>query len=363
MSSGHHETSPSGAERWLACPGSVIRSRGIEDKGSVYAEEGSKAHAVAEMTLRALMGGGWTDPGDYLEPDDMLRHAVAYAEYINNLGHFSEYLIEARLDLDFWIPGAWGTGDFVGLVGTTLHVVDYKYGQGVQVEAKENPQLKCYGLGALAWMLHRWAITDVVLHIFQPRRNHIDSWATTPIELITWGAEVLRPGALLAMDPDAPVKAGEHCQFCKARGRCPEQLAAVQKAASIPFLLLGPDELAEAYALVPMVEKWIDGVTCAALNTARETGLPGYKFVEGRSVRKWRNPAEVAAALEAIGAQPYKPREVLGITEVEKILPKKVVAELTVKPPGKPTLVPDSDKRPEIPQGSAIFENVENEDF
>lgn len=323
----HAELSPSSSDRWINCPGSVLKSRGLEEPPSVYAEEGTRAHSVAEACVR----------GEMVEADaDMIEHGEGYAAYVRSL-NCDDFDLERRFDLTQWIPGGFGTADFTGVAGDTLHVVDYKYGQGVRVDAANNTQLMCYALGALNWWWEYYRPSTVALHIYQPRLGHVDRWDIDTAQLVEWSS-ALRKHAHAALQPGAAVVAGEWCRFCRARGICPEQHQQVLATAQGDFGTMTPEELAEAYGNIGMVEQWVKDCKAAA---QRCRSLPGYKWVEGRSNRQWVDPDAAMAAHPEL-----KTYKIIGITEAGKILPKDALAELLYKPAGKPVLVPESDKRP-----------------
>lgn len=380
--SAHHPLGASGASRWLACPGSVRLSQGIPDPGSSYADEGTRAHLLAEL---CLFNGIDTAAVTNVEaaklgiaPEDleeMREYVQTYLDYCASLGVGpapAQTFVEKRVDLSPWIPGCFGTDDF-GLLdewSATLHVVDLKYGAGVRVHAPGNPQPRMYALGLLGELEHLYSIESVQMHIVQPRLDHV-SVETLPVATLhAWARDVLVPGAQAALHPEAPLNPGEHqCRFCRAAAVCPARAAANQDLARRDFdgELLPPQALSleEIAALLPGLDelrRWASDVQDYALAQA-EAGreLPGYKLVEGRSNRAWAgDETATLAALQALGLAEYQitSRKLVGIPAIEKALggPKVAAAliePLITKPVGKPALVPAADPRPALSSASS----------
>lgn len=271
-------------------------------------------------------------------------------------------LIEQRLDFSRYVPEGFGTGDCVIVADGTLSVIDFKYGLGVLVNADENPQMMCYALGALELFDDLYDIDSVSMTIFQPRRENISTCTMTREELLKWAKEVLVPTAKLAYDGGGEFKAGEHCQFCKAKATCRKRAEYNLELAKYDFAV--PDTLDEAeisYVLTRADElaKWAGDVKEYALQQALNgTFYPGFKVVEGRSIRKYIDEDAVAATVIDHGYDPYE-KKLLGITAMTSLLGKKKFEELlggmTFKPPGKPALVPENDKRPAMNTAAEDF--------
>lgn len=378
----HHPLGASGASRWLACPGSVRLSQGIPDPGSSYADEGTRAHLLAELCLfncietRAVTNVEAARLG--IAPEDleeMREYVQIYLDYCASLGVGpapAQVFIEKRVDLSPWIPGCFGTVDF-GLLdegSSTLHVVDLKYGQGVKVSASGNPQPRMYGLGLLGELEHLYNIEWVEMHIVQPRLDHVSTVTLQVSELHAWAQTVLVPGAQAALHPEAPLHPGEHqCRFCRASAVCPARAAANQDLARRDFdgELLPPQALSleEIAALLPGLDelrRWASDVQDYALAQA-EAGreLPGYKLVEGRSNRAWvGDETATIAGLQQLGLTEGEvtSRKLLGIPAIEKALggarkAAPLLEPLITKPVGKPALVPAADPRPALSSASS----------
>jgi hypothetical protein len=333
--------------------------------------EGTLAHEVAEAILL-----GTVPPA---HPPEMEGPVQEYVDYVLSLG--TPDRIEHKVDLGPFIPGCFGTADAIVIETTngetTIHVVDLKYGKGVPVEAEENEQLEAYGLGVAHE--YEWAEPDkVVCHIVQPRLGIFESWTIPSEELPLRGAR-LRAQAQMALLPDAPRKPGEkQCRFCKHRRHSPELAEHNQAEVTglfepIEEVVANPLEVrvvadADVPALLPkldLIEGWCRGIRERAWAIACRGELAGYKFVAGRSTRKWDNEEAVIEMLRAAGRDPAELLEtrLISPAQAEKVLGKKdpVLLEHVVKPPGKPTLAPVSDKRPAVdPPGTEA--NLFNED-
>ena len=226
----HALKSASGADTWMLCPGSVRQSRGMVDAGSVYAAEGTAAHALGELCLRTEMPPAafvGAKHGDHTFTAEMARYVTQYTDAIMAMpGHT---LVEVRLDLREWIPpsendldGGFGTADAIVLTNDVITVNDLKYGAGVRVDAVGNRQLRLYGLGALRVAeAMGFEPKTVTMAVHQPRMDHYDEEALSVEELLSFGEEV-KAASAAADDPDAPLVPGEdQCRWCKGKPTCP----------------------------------------------------------------------------------------------------------------------------------------------
>ena len=270
--------------------------------------------------------------------------------------------IEQRLDFSHIVPDGFGTGDALIVGDGTMTVIDLKYGKGVEVSAVGNPQMRLYALGALAQFGMIYNVDRVRMVIFQPRLNNTSVDEISVEELITWGREVVAPRAQLAIQGEGELNAGEWCRFCRHAPQCPALAAQyleplpkesdeMTPAAPDPETLTD-DQIANIVAWSGEIKKWLSKVEKFALDEANNGhSYPGLKLVEGRSVRKYTDEEKVAAAVEKTGHDPYE-KKLLGITAMTKMLGKKqfqdTLGGLVHKPAGKPTLVPESDKRPAL---------------
>lgn len=357
----HARLSPSAAFRWMECTKAPSLEAGIKDQPSPYAQEGTQAHAVAEYEARKAVG--LPVPAKAPEADPEMQEAAdIYAAYIKETFLAAKEACadavietETRLDLTKWIPEGFGTADCLIVADGTLHVIDFKYGKGVLVEAEGNKQMQIYALGALAWADMIYDVDKVKMTIIQPRLNGTSSAEVASYELKQWGDVELGPIAALAYNGGGEFKPGEDtCRFCKAAGSC--------KARADYFVrlfdenedaTLSPVEAGEILSRAAGMKDWLarleEHVKDACL---AGTEIPGWKIVEGRTRRQYTDEAEIEKRLRA---KKYKVSEIyekklLGITKMEKLIGKKkmdeIIGDLIEKPQGSPTLVPESDKRP-----------------
>ena len=359
---GHAVLSASSSDRWLHCPPSARLCESYEDKGSDYAAEGTDAHALCEYKLRKALGLEAEDPTENLTwfNEEMNDCANGYAAYVLEQVEAAKHvcadpvvLIEQRVDFSRWVEGGFGTADALIIADGTLKICDYKHGLGVLVRAEENPQLMCYALGALELFDKIYDIETVSMTIYQPRRDNVSTFEMLKDDLYRWADEVLKPTAELAFAGDGNFLCGEWCGFCKAKTDCRARAEANLELARYEFKfppLLTDEDIEDILAKVDELVSWASDIKDYALQQAISgKEWHGYKLVEGRSNRKYTNDALVAAAVESIGVDPYE-RKLLGVTAMQKLLGKsrfdEILAAYIEKPQGKPTLVPESDKRP-----------------
>jgi hypothetical protein len=386
----HAELGASVAARWMACPGSIRLSREVPvPPSTVHAEEGTRAHALAELSLRrgvdpSTFIGVELEGGEVTE--DMADHVRVYVDHCRALGRFAvesggSYWIERRFTLaDLGPPGPmFGTADFVAYEADhrELYVVDLKFGQGVVVEAKGNKQLRYYALGALLSLPKGLPVDRVIIAIVQPRAAHaegmIRSETLTVDELLGFAGELMA-AARETLRPDAPLAAGPHCRFCPASGVCPEQQRAVLAAAQAEFEVVAdaethllpqpatmpPAQLSEVLDKLHVLEDWAKAVRAQAYAMLeRGEAVPGFKLVEKRATRSWASEADAAQQLQARGFgddEIYKPRELKSPAQVEALFPgrgkKKAFGEavggLVVKQSSGLKMVPESDPAPAV---------------
>ena len=358
----HALLSASSSHRWFHCPPSARLCEGYDDKGSNFAAEGTDAHALCEYKLRAALGMEAKDPTENLSWYDaeMEESANGYAAFVMELVEEAKkncsdpvVLIEQRLDYSRYVAEGFGTGDCVIIADGTLHIVDFKYGRGILVEAEDNPQMMLYALGALELFDCLYDIDTVSMTIFQPRRGNVSTYTLPKADLYEWADTVLAPAAELAWSGEGEYHCGEWCQFCKAKADCRERANANMELAKYEFKqppLLTDEEVEEILGRIDELIAWASDIRDYALQAAiGGKHWTGYKLVEGRSNRKYTDERAVVAAVRAAGYDPYE-HKVLGVTAMTTMLGKKqfndILGGLVKKPQGKPTLVPDSDKRP-----------------
>jgi len=259
------------------------------------------------------------------------------------------------VDFSRWVKDGFGTADSILIADKVMHICDYKHGLGVEVSAEGNSQLRLYALGALEIFDCIYDIDEVCMHIYQPRKSNISVDTISKEDLYKWAEEVVVPQAELAYNGLGDFSCGEHCRFCKAKAKCRERANANMKLAEYEFqepAVLDDEEIADILGRVDALISWASDVKEFALRQAISgKEWPGWKMVEGRSIRKYTNEALVASTVEGAGFDPYE-KKVLGITAMQKMLGKTRFEELLSpyleKPQGKPTLVPASDKRPAL---------------
>jgi hypothetical protein len=371
----------------------------MPEKDTAYTREGTIAHAMAEAILRDMLAQNleqFPEPAEYLTS----RSGVILAEFCRTCDregldwremaetvydHYvrpvyeaylgaklqdpdAELLIEARLKLSEFIPEGFGSSDAVLIYGRTLEVFDLKYGKGVKVDAEHNAQMMCYALGAYCGPGETYDIADVRMTIIQPRLRHESSWAITAPDLLLWAHNSLKPAAQLAFRGEGEQVPGEHCRFCKVAAKCralADYTLRVTKEKTEPGVMT----LEEIAALLPhfsTIKSWISSVEEFALEAALEGDtIPGYKVVEGRSLRKISDPHKAMELLEGAGFEPgayLKPAELKTITDLEKTLTKKgfktLLGDLVIKPEGKPTLVEESDPREPYSKAKNDFKDI-----
>lgn len=369
----HAKLSASGSKKWLTCTRSAALEDQFPDQQTVFAAEGTFAHEVFEHVLTAYIKGGHADlsrfqKNQFWSEDLRDNVAAAVSRAIDAIEEARArckdpvILVEKRLDFSTWVPEGFGTGDLVIVADDLVEVMDLKYGKGVLVECEGNTQMQLYGLGAYNELAHLYDIKRVRMTVLQPR---LENWGTSEMlveDLLDWAENYVAPRAALAWDGEGEFVPGDHCTsgFCRARFLCPARAEAALAVAKNDFALKAPelltqDQLLGVLAKADVAIDWLNDVKSYALKQA-EAGhqIPGWKLVEGRSNRKYKDADAVAAKLLASGvpeAVIYE-RSLLGITAMEKTIGKKKFAELlegeeplVVKPQGKPTLVPVDDKR------------------
>jgi hypothetical protein len=365
----HAKLSASGAERWLTCPGSIKAEESIPDKSSKFAMEGTAAHELAELCLTktrtAISYLNQTLPeSSWKVDDDMAEHVQTYVDYVDQIkGH---RMIEQRVDFSKYVPDGFGTSDGIIIDNDTMHIIDLKFGKGIRVDADNNSQGKLYAIGALCDYGFVYDIEHIVIHIVQPRLDHISVWEISAVELLAW-AEWVKGRAQLCSEPDAPrVASDKACLWCKAKPVCPELMALTESVTLADFTDISvspksPDKLSLRdlrFALdnKKLIISWLDAVENLAFERlSAGEDFAGYKLVHGRSSRSWADIQEAEQVLfEELGDALYAPKKIITAPQAEKLLGKKKVGlleGLITKQEGKPTMVPESDNRPEINSG------------
>ena len=371
----HAVLSASGSHRWLNCTPSARLELEFENTGSEAAREGTAAHALCEHKLKRALHMRSRRPASDYDSDEMEECTDAYVDFVMEQYETAKQvcedpviLIEQRLDFSCYVPDGFGTGDCLIISDDRLHIIDFKYGMGVLVEAEGNPQMKLYALGALAVYDALYDIREVSMTIFQPRRENVSTW-TIPVEdLKAWAENELKPRAKMAYDGEGEYLPGEWCTFCRAAVRCRARAEEKLKLAQTEFRmppLLTDAEIEDILAVLPDLTKWANEITAYALDAALNHGKEwnGFKVVEGRSVRKYRDEAAVAEAAKEAGYKDIYRQSLIPLTEMQRLMGKdrfeEILGGLITKAPGRPTLVPKSDRRPAMNVSNAINEFYE----
>jgi hypothetical protein len=387
MPNGHALLSASGAAKWLSCPPSARLEEKFPNTSSEYAKEGTVAHALAEMSARYNLNDISkrelnaqkkkllaTEDGKKFYNEEMQEHAIAYAELIYNKlqeakerseDAFAE--LEVKVDFSEWVPEGFGTCDCNIIADDWLEIIDLKYGKGHRVEAAGNPQMRLYALGAITHYGMLYDIKNVRMTIYQPRLSGVQSSDEITVEeLMQWAEEVVKPTAELAFKGEGEFAPSETaCKFCRAKEQCKaryeKNLALFDEA--VDPLLITPEEAGEVLEKAGDIKAWLTDLENFVQSTILSgTPVSGWKIVEGRSNRVITDSGKALAAFKEAGYEEavlYKAPELITLTQMEKDFGKKKVAEilgsLITKPQGKPTLAPESDKRPEFKPEEAIL--------
>lgn len=358
----HAILSASSSHRWLHCLPSARLELEFEDTSGTAADEGTAAHALSEHKLKKALHIRSKRPISEYGSDEMEECTDAYVDFVmeqvelaRNSCNDPIILIEKRLDFSCYVPDGFGTGDCLIISDDRLHIVDFKYGMGVLVDAVDNPQMKLYALGALEIYDSLYDIYEVSMTIFQPRRENVSTWTVPVEELKCWAEEELKPKAVKAYNGEGEYIPGEWCAFCKAAVRCRARAEEKLKLAQTEFKmppLLTDNEIEEILFILPDLTKWVNEITAYATDAAVNHGKEwnGFKVVEGRSVRKYKDEDAIAEKAVASGFKDIYRKSLIPMTEMQKLMGKakfeEILGDLIYKPPGKPTLVPNSDKRP-----------------
>lgn len=370
----HALLSASGASRWLNCtPSARLEEKYDASSGSSsYAAEGTLAHEFGDITLRYK--NGEIDTKLYnrelkklrknpLYTDEMEEQVDKYVVYVMELLSVArsktkdaKLLIEERFDFSEYVEKGFGTGDASIVADRVLDICDLKYGKGVKVEAKANPQGMLYALGALKSFDMMFDIHTVRIHIMQPRLDHISVYEISVEELTHWGKNTVKPVALKAYQGKGVQQAGVWCKFCKVKAMCATLAAKNVKLAQYEFKdphLLTDKQLLDVFKQQPMLADWVSAVSKHILKEAKAgKQWPGYKIVEGKSNRKWTDEEGVKKVLqdELFEEKDYLQTKLHGITAIEKLVGRAEFSGLLGnyydKPQGAATLVPETDTRP-----------------
>lgn len=377
----HALLAPSSSTRWTTCTPSARAAEHEPDDSSDFAKEGSLAHLIAETILKSpdkrlskAQIGAFSAMEFY--SDSMLRYCEDYAAFVMEKYRPGRYLfVENKLDLTDYIEEGSGTGDAAIIAtddpefdydGDTLYTYDYKFGKGVAVFAENNTQQKIYALGYLAEYGYMFNIKRVVMHIYQPRIVNNSDWMIEVPALLKWAINDLMPKAKIAFAGEGEFVAGPHCQFCKVDYKCRALADYNRELARLEFSdysMLDDDEILNIFAQRSLFENWIKSVSDYVTNEAfKGKKWPGYKIVESKANRRYKDETELVRILRANNFTDYmKEPQLKGLEEMETTIGSeafiKLVLPQLVKPRGKPTLAPDSDRRPVFKPGVLDFDD------
>lgn len=379
------------AGQWINCPPSARLTESIPDKRSEYADEGTAAHELSELVLRRQLTpcneaerrrldkaiADFKADSQYYGPE--MENAVA--DYVDVVAERflaakarsrdAVIMFEERLDFSAWVPDGYGTGDIIIISDGIMDVIDLKYGKGVPVSAIGNPQMRLYALGAWQEYDFLYGIEEIHMTIVQPRLDSVSTDTILVPELLEWAETVVKPAAALADAGEGEFKSGDHCRWCKVKGSCRARADENMKALEYEFrdpALMTPEEIGSVLFVAISLKTWAKDVEDYTFEQAKSgVKIPAWKLVEGRSNRTITDKEAAKAAFEAAGIGPgdyLKPQELLGIGDLEKRNGKKtlneLIGDLIVKPPGKPVLVPETDKRPEL---NSVENDFDGEEF
>ena len=383
MAGKHAILSPSAAHRWMNCTAAPLLEKDVEDKGSTFAEEGTLAHAYCAKKLKEFLGLSVDDENAEIAQLAEQYHSGEMDEYTDTyktivLEKFNaartktkdaQLLVEVKLDFSHYVPDAFGTSDAIIIADGVMEVIDFKYGKGVKVSAVENPQMMIYALGACDLFNFEYNIQKVRMTIVQPRIDNLSEFEINATDLINWAVDELQPKAKEAY-AGGKQKPGEWCQFCKVKAKCKALATTCVNAQQLnqdPKLISKEEMERNILPLLSTFKTWLSGVEEYSLQQALDgVQYQGFKIVEGRSIRKITDQSAVMELLgkEGFAKESYiKPTELRSITDLEKLIGKKrfgtLCADYINKPQGKPTLVPESDKRPAFNQAADDFKDIQ----
>ena len=371
----HALLSASGAHRWLECTPSAQLELQFPQSTSEYAEEGTAAHELCELTARHWLGE--ISEAEYENQRDELAKGKYYnAEMQECANDYAKFVaektaaarktcedaftaLEVRVNFSKYVKDGFGTGDCIIVSDNVLEIIDFKYGKGIRVEAAGNPQMKLYALGAYLEYNTLFDIDSVRMTIFQPRLSGVQSSDEITVkELLEWAEKYVKPRAKLAYKGEGEFAPSEEvCKFCRAKAQCKaradKNLKLFDEAPDV--MLLTPEDAGKILEQAGDIQAWLADLESLVSSTLL-AGRPvkGWKMVEGRSNRRFADELKVVDAMKAAGYEEsllYE-RKLITLTQMEKDFGKKAVAEtlgeLIVKPQGKPTLAPVKDKRPEF---------------
>lgn len=381
----HALLSASGAEKWFNCTPSARLEEQFPESQSSYADEGTVAHELAEIMNKFSL--------EIIDSEEAARRMLQIknkdeyltaemTSYINEFSNFvqaefreaktadkyAEVYFEQRLDFSRYVPDGFGTGDVVIVAGNGLHIIDLKYGKGVPIYAEDNKQMMLYALGAYEAFGWLYDIKKIKMTIYQPRLDNISTFEMSRLGLTIWAEEYLSNRAQLAYDGAGEYCPGEHCRFCRAKAVCRARAEENLRLQNYEFKhpdLLSNDEVADILLIADRLTAWVSDISHYALEEAVSgKRFKGFKLVEGRSNRVYSDTEKVIELLANNGYSKdlITKSAIISITDMEKLLTKTtfntLLKDYIIKPPGKPTLVLENDKREEWSCAKNDFQNI-----
>lgn len=368
----HAVLSASSSYRWLKCLPSARLEQEFNHEPSTAAKEGTAAHALCEHKLKRALKMRSKRPVSEFDSDEMEQCTDDYVSFIlEQLAEVSKtckdpvVLIEQHLDMTRWVPEGFGTGDCIIVADNKLHIVDFKYGTGILVEAEHNTQMMLYALGALNIFENLYDFKEVSMTIFQPRRENVSTWTLSVDELKDWAEKELKPKAASAFNGDGEYCAGEWCTFCRAANRCRARAEANLELARKEFMkppLLSDEEVEEILGRLPALLKWANEIQAYASDAAINHGKKwnGFKVVLSNTTRKYKDERNVEIRCNEFGYKDIYKKSLISPAEMERLMGKakfkEIMSDLIYRPPGHPVLVTESDKRKAIDTPSEFKE-------
>ncbi|WKY44446.1 DUF2800 domain-containing protein [Eubacteriaceae bacterium ES2] len=365
----HALLSASGASRWLNCPPSARLEEQFPDTTSEAAKEGTLAHAIAELKLKKyftpMAKSAYTRKLNKLKKEELYAKEMDgytddYLEHVKGIvmsfPTSPNVMWEKTLKYTAYVPEGYGTADCLIIGGNTLYIIDFKYGKGVPVSAENNSQMRLYALAAISEYGMLRDIQTVNMVIFQPRLDSVSTDQMEAAALIDWGNTYVKPLAELAFKGAGDYTPGEHCRFCRAKAQCrarANQNSALEEFKNVLPPLITADEVGSLLLKAQDLAKWAKDLEEYALKACLSgESIPGWKAVEGRSNRKFTDTDKAFKELTEKGLAKEEllyVKKPITLTETEKLLGKKefeaALSKFIEKPPGKPTLAKESDKR------------------
>ena len=347
------------AKRVINCPASVKLCAAMPPQpSSSYADEGTLLHNIIasvlgeDASLDQLIGvakyEGIVLTQDHI--DDKIKPALALLDEVDP-NHTMMYEVEQKVSFRDYLPGVFGSADLIGRIGNRAIVLDWKFGDGVIVEAEENAQGLFYAAAAMRTPETQWAfvgVEEIEIVIVQP--PSIKRWVTTPARVKDFES-TLKSAVALADTAHAPMLVGDHCRWCAAKPTCPKFTGAVDRALQAKIATLDTEMIGMYLKNAEMLEQWIADLRALAFAMMEKSvPVPGWKLVAKRATRSWADEAKAKAELLAVLPESaVMVSKLVSPAQAEKLLKKQPIPE-TVSISSGSTLAPESDPRPGVLQ-------------